>query len=254
MDPRTTLHKDIREQGGGRFSHWGDTIIFSTPDGTDPRTNGRVHSIRASTEVKPQLQLLLAAILTLADIAFLVLFRKYVLFLLRTRRALLLAGLAVSLVLLAALSAFGLFGAIVVAKNGPPKDGALALQTLQHALLGCLTSIGIWASGAGITRLILRDPRSSPAQVLIPAFPAGVVLLAMLLVVALVVPWGRSVALALWLACLIPLRGWRPPGRQVAAALTAALGIVPFAIAFGIWLGLLWHGPTDTLAGSPSGD
>jgi hypothetical protein len=207
LGPPHSLHSDIREQGGGRFSHWDGALIFSTTDGTDPRTNGRVYSIKASSEVKPQLQLLLAPILALADVAFLVLFRKYIIFLLRTWGALLLAGFAISLVLLAALSAFGLLGTIVVAKDGPPKDGALAFQALQHALLGCLTSIGIWAAGAGITRLILRDPRSSLAQVLIPAFPVGIVLLAMLLVVALVVPGGRSVALALWLVCLLPL--WR---------------------------------------------
>jgi hypothetical protein len=56
----------------------------------------------------------------------------------------------------------------------------------------------------------------------------------MLLAVALILPWGRSVALALWFACLLPLWGWRPPEGQVAAILKAALGITPFAIAFGI--------------------
>ena len=47
---------------------------------------------------------------------------------------------------------------------------------------------------------------------------------------------------------------WRPPVTQVTAALKAACVAAPLAIAFGTWLALLWHGPTDTLAGSPSGD
>lgn len=254
LGPAHSLHADVRDQGSGRFSHWGNSVIFSTLDGTDPRTNGRVYSIKASTEVTPLRKFFLATILAFADISFLVLFRKYIIFISRARGTLILTGLAISLVLLAALAASGLLGLIVVAKNGPPINGTLALQTLQHALLGCLTSFGMWAAGAGVIRLRLRDPRSSLFEVLIPAFPVGVLLLAMFLVVALIVPWGRSVAVALWLACLVPLWGWRPPGRQVAAIFRSALSIIPFAIAFGIWLGLLWHGPTDTLPGSPSGD
>ena len=86
-----------------------------------------------------------------------------------------------------------------------------------------------------------------------PAFAVSLVLLAALLV-ALVLPWGRLIAVTLWLVCLLPLASWRPPRRQVMAALTAVLCISPLAIDFGIWLALLWHGPTDTLPGSPTGD
>ncbi|MCC6954513.1 MAG: glycosyltransferase, partial [Deltaproteobacteria bacterium] len=34
-------HDLVRGQGLGRFSHWEDEIYFSTPDDTDPNTNGR---------------------------------------------------------------------------------------------------------------------------------------------------------------------------------------------------------------------
>jgi hypothetical protein len=30
--------------------------------------------------------------------------------------------------------------------------------------------------------------------------------------------------------------------------------VVPFALIFGVWMALLWHGPTATLSGAPSGD
>ena len=158
------------------------------------------------------------------------------------------------IVILAALSAFGLLGKIVVARDGLPKDAALAISALQHAILGCLTSIGVWAAGAGISRLAQRDSRAGLAQILIPAFPVSLVLLAILLSIALILPWGRSIAIVVWLACLTPLVNWRPPHQQIVAFLKAALGIIPFAIAFGIWLALLWHGPTETLSGSPTGD
>jgi hypothetical protein len=254
LSPPHSLHRDVREIYG-RFSFWNGTVIFSASDGTDPRTNGRAYSYVSSTEVKPGLWLLLSAIVALADAAFLFLFGKDIIFHLRARGgALIITVVGASFVLLAALAACGLFSPIVVAKDGLPKDGALAFQTALHALLGCLTSLGIWAAGAGISRLTARDPRSGLARVLIPAFPIGMVLLSMLLALALIAPWGRAVAFVLWLGCLIPLKTWRPPGPQVTAALKASLGIVPFAAAFGIWLALLWHGPTDTLSGSPSGD
>ena len=254
LGPPHSLHADIREKGLGNYSHWNGSIIFSSSDGTDPRINGRTYSIKASAEVKPRLQLFLVSILAIADIAFLILFHRDIIFLLQLRGALLLAGLGASIVLLAALSAFGLLGKIVIAKDGLPKDGALAFHAFQHAALGCLTSIGIWAAGAGISRLVLRDSRAGLAQVLIPALPISLACLAVLLSIALVVPSGRSIAIILWLACLVPLGNWRPSRHQIVAVLKAALGIVPFAIAFGSWLALLWHGPTETLSGSPTGD
>jgi hypothetical protein len=254
LGPSHSLHAEIREKGLGRYSHWDGSIIFSSSDGTDPRINGRTYSIKGSAEVKPRLQLLLLIALAIADIAFVIVFHRDIIFLLQSRGGLLLAGLGASIVILAALSAFGLLGKIVVARDGLPKDAPLALNALQHAALGCLTSIGVWAAGAGVSRLVLRDSRAGLAQILIPAFPIGLALLAVLISTALVMPWGRSIAIVLWLACLMPLGGWRPPHQQIVAASKAALGIIPFAIAFGIWLALLWHGPTETLSGSPTGD
>jgi FkbM family methyltransferase len=35
------LHEDIRTLGGGRYSHWHETLYFSTSDNSDPNTNGR---------------------------------------------------------------------------------------------------------------------------------------------------------------------------------------------------------------------
>lgn len=46
LGPAHASHADIRALGGGRFSHWGSDIYFSTSDNTDPRTNGRKYSVR----------------------------------------------------------------------------------------------------------------------------------------------------------------------------------------------------------------
>ncbi|MBX3354373.1 MAG: SGNH/GDSL hydrolase family protein [Phycisphaeraceae bacterium] len=43
------LHDDIEQLGGGRWSHWTRSIIFSPSDGSDPRTNGRRYSVQALT-------------------------------------------------------------------------------------------------------------------------------------------------------------------------------------------------------------
>ena len=45
LGPGHSLHDDIRRLGRGRFSHWGDTLYFSSSDGSDPTTNGRAYII-----------------------------------------------------------------------------------------------------------------------------------------------------------------------------------------------------------------
>jgi len=49
LGPAHTGHQEIREHGGGRFSHVGgdpETLYLSTSDNTDPRSNGRTYEIR----------------------------------------------------------------------------------------------------------------------------------------------------------------------------------------------------------------
>jgi len=46
LGPAHSSHNDIRTHGGGRYSHWTGWLYFSTPDNTDPRTNGRVYTYR----------------------------------------------------------------------------------------------------------------------------------------------------------------------------------------------------------------
>lgn len=43
LGPAHSLHRDIRELGEGRFSHWHTNLYFSASDNTDPRTNGRTY-------------------------------------------------------------------------------------------------------------------------------------------------------------------------------------------------------------------
>ncbi|MGE5268697.1 MAG: class I SAM-dependent methyltransferase [Thiohalocapsa sp.] len=45
LGPGHTLHRLIREQGGGKYSFWKSELLFSTSDGSDPNSNGRVYSV-----------------------------------------------------------------------------------------------------------------------------------------------------------------------------------------------------------------
>jgi 2-polyprenyl-3-methyl-5-hydroxy-6-metoxy-1,4-benzoquinol methylase len=40
-----SLHADLTQYGAGRFSHWGQYMLFSSSDNTDPRTNGRTYEL-----------------------------------------------------------------------------------------------------------------------------------------------------------------------------------------------------------------
>jgi len=46
---RTSSHDSIKEKGGGRYSHWGNTIYFSSEDNSDPRSNKSVYKLESTT-------------------------------------------------------------------------------------------------------------------------------------------------------------------------------------------------------------
>ena len=52
LGPGHSAHADIRLNGAGRYSHWGDKLWFSTSDGSDPNLNGRTYVLRAERELR----------------------------------------------------------------------------------------------------------------------------------------------------------------------------------------------------------
>jgi hypothetical protein len=44
LGPPHSLHKDIREQGKGKYSHYQSWIFMSTSDNSDPRSNGKKYT------------------------------------------------------------------------------------------------------------------------------------------------------------------------------------------------------------------
>src|SRR4029077_6471842 len=45
LGPAHSGHDRVRNHGHVAFSHWEDFLLFSTSDGSDPRTNGRTYSV-----------------------------------------------------------------------------------------------------------------------------------------------------------------------------------------------------------------
>lgn len=45
LGPAHSLHETVRQHGRGAFSHWGGSLLFSSSDNTDPRSNGRAYQI-----------------------------------------------------------------------------------------------------------------------------------------------------------------------------------------------------------------
>lgn len=46
LGPAHCGHDDIRRDGAGRYSHWGEQVYFSTSDNSDPTANNRHYHVR----------------------------------------------------------------------------------------------------------------------------------------------------------------------------------------------------------------
>jgi hypothetical protein len=71
LGPAHSQHQRIREVGHGDYSHWAGAVLFSSSDGTDPRTNGRRYIVRVRADVTSRFVLpalaLLAILTTMAS-------------------------------------------------------------------------------------------------------------------------------------------------------------------------------------------
>lgn len=74
LGPAHSIHRDIASQGRGAYSHWGNAVVFSASDNSDPRSNGRRYEIRL--RVAPARWVLGASIALLLAIAATALMRS----------------------------------------------------------------------------------------------------------------------------------------------------------------------------------
>jgi len=52
IGPGQSTHANVRRLGGGRFSHWGTSIYFSSSDGLPPESNGRTYQALIPAETR----------------------------------------------------------------------------------------------------------------------------------------------------------------------------------------------------------
>ncbi len=60
LGPAHAQHQDIRDNGAGRYSHWGgepETLYFSSSDNTNPRTNGRTYEIEYLSFIRDRMSI-----------------------------------------------------------------------------------------------------------------------------------------------------------------------------------------------------
>lgn len=55
LGPAHSQYADIASRGGGGFTFWGDAVYFSSSDGSDPRSNGRLYELELIGELRPPL-------------------------------------------------------------------------------------------------------------------------------------------------------------------------------------------------------
>ena len=249
LGPAHNLHDDIRKSGRGTYSHWGHSLLFSTPDNSDPRTNGRTYTVAAPAHLQSYILFFLIA----SDLAAVLVFRRFLLELLVTRTRLVSGIVLVSLGTVLASATLGIVGPLN-AYTGHAKDFALVGEILLHALLGILVTSVHWLCGGGVAVLIIPERARSLSRIFLLGFPLGLILLAIMVCIALSVPQGRMIAFLLAAASGLPLLACRFGYQDIRSVLRKIGLITPFALMFGTMMGLLWHGPTQTLAASNIGD
>lgn len=52
LGPAHALHAEVATDGKGKFSHWDDQLVFSSSDGTDPRTNNYKYYVQYTYQLK----------------------------------------------------------------------------------------------------------------------------------------------------------------------------------------------------------
>jgi hypothetical protein len=249
LGPAHARHDAIRGKGAGQYSHWADTLLFSASDNSDPRTNARSYTLTVRPHGSPELLWIAGGLVALAVMFFGRELRAV------SRTALCRVGLVAALVSfsVSALVASGFLGRAALGQD-EPKDAALVLSLLTHASIGIAVTLVQCAISAGVGRFLFRRPDMPLAQAMLLGFPASLVLLALGALITLKVPGGSLLSLLVLAFLLLPLRKDSASLIRMRPALTGLAAVVMSAAAFGIWMGLLWHGPTATLPGWPAGD
>jgi hypothetical protein len=254
LGPGGASHRDIRDKGMGRFSHWNGQAVFSTSDGSDPRTNGRAYIARTTARPAQYLVYIVLAFVWVAGLVCSKRIEPAITKVLQSMRehALGLVNLFLSFTLAALLVfATGFFGGI---GDGVAKPSGLGMAIFCHGLIGFVIALFPFFLGGGILGLGSSTRNLSIAARLLAGFPLG--LPAAMLAAALLISTRYG-----WLAAAIILcasiAGWLvspPDWRQLSRYLKLAIMVLPFGMVLSCWAAVYWHGPFHGSAGHSPGD
>lgn len=153
----------------------------------------------------------------------------------------------------AAVLASGWVGPVVLGR-GEPKDAELVWSLLWHSGVGIAVTLVQCGLSIAIGHLLFRRVDLPVSHAFLFGFPASFALVALGSLATLTLPGGGSITALIFAGLLLSL--WRDATRvnRWRSVLGAFAAMCLPAAAFGVWLGLLWHGPTATLSGWPAGD
>ncbi len=247
LGPGHAQHDDIRALGGGRYSLWAGSPRFSSSDGSDPAMNGRAYALKMAARLPHRILFGLLAL----DLAAFLLFGRTILAVARRWMGWL-AGIVVAVVAMRVLAAAAGILSPWPALGGGALDPAVTASVALHLLLGLGFGAAVWIAGAGV--VLWSGAAVHLDDLTLRAFLPGAALAGAAALVAVAVPRGWMFGLVFGLLAAAPVTRLRPDGRAVARLLRPLLICGPFVLGFGAILAFRYHGPSDTLAGSPVGD
>ncbi|SMD00965.1 hypothetical protein SAMN05880593_1153 [Rhizobium sp. RU36D] len=132
LGPAHSSHGQIRQAGLGAYSHWNGGLLFSSSDGSDPRTNGRTYT--ASAAAAPNPGVVMASFLV-AVLLWLFRWRDYLLLIRDNKRA----GIIVGSVI------FYLVCVLVFLGMGKQDGEAVSLPNIFGASLMVMATVAVSA-------------------------------------------------------------------------------------------------------------
>jgi hypothetical protein len=254
LGPAHTSHNEIQAKGHGRFSHWNGQAVFSSSDGSDPRTNGLNYVASVTAQPAERWGYVALACIWIAGLAFsrrlepllMIAFESIQ----RNTSALVNSTLFLVLGILTVFVT-GLLGSI---GQGAIKPSGLGIAIIWHGLIGLLVALLPFFLGGGFLGLLRNTASQSTAGRILGGFPLGLFLAFLSAASLISMKFGWILAAMI---LLVAIAGWSKPStnwQQIARYLKLVAMVFPFGLLLSGWAALYWHGPFHNSDGHSAGD
>jgi len=254
LGPAHTPHNEIQAKGYGRFSHWNGQAVFSSSDGSDPRTNGLNYVASVTAQPAERWGYFAIGCIWIAGLAFskrlepllMIAFESIQ----RNASALVNSTLLLALSVLIAF-ATGLIGSI---GQGEIKPSGLGTAIIWHGFIGLLVALSPFFLGGGFLGLLRKTASQSTAVRILGGFPLGLFLAFLSAASLISMKFGWVFAVMILFAAIA---GW---SRLIAnydltaRYLKLVAMVFPFGLLLSGWAALYWHGPFHGSDGHSAGD